>query len=116
MEAQRPAQRERLFPPTEALSMFLAQAMRADRACRPIANQAATQRLLTGLPLCSTPTGGYCRARARLPLPRVRELARHTGSSVANQGADGEWGRSRPVRWVDGTTITMPDTAAHQAA
>src|SRR5699024_7920289 len=116
VEAKLPAHRERLFPPTETLSMFLAQAMSADRSCSHIVNQAATQRLLNGLPLCSTHTGGYCRARARLPLPMVRELARHTGAHVADQAPAGEGWRGRPVRLVDGTTITMPDTPTNQAA
>lgn len=116
VEAQLPSHRERLFPPTETLSMFLAQVMSADRSCQHIVNQAATQRLLTELPLCSTHTGGYCRARARLPLPMVRELARQTGTYVASQASGGERWRDRPVRLVDGTTITMPDTAANQAA
>lgn len=116
VEAQLPAHRERLFPPTETLSMFLAQVMSADRSCQHIVNQAATQRLLGGLPLCSTHTGGYCRARSRLPLPMVRELAQQTGAHVANQDPGGERWRGRPVRLVDGTTITMPDTAANQAA
>jgi hypothetical protein len=31
-------------------------------------NDASVKRLIGGLPVCSTHTGGYCRARARLPL------------------------------------------------
>lgn len=116
VEAQLPAHRARLFPPTETLSMFLTQVMSADRSCQHIVNQAATQRLLADLPACSTRTGGYCRSRARLPLPMVRELAQQTGAHVANQCLGGEHWRGRPVRLVDGTTITMPDTAANQAA
>lgn len=116
VEAQLPAHRERLFPPTETLSMFLAQVMSADGSCRHIVNQAATQRLLGGLPLCSSSTGGYCRARERLPLPMVRDLAQQTGAYVAAQWPHGERWRGRPVRLVDGTTVTMPDTPANQAA
>ena len=40
-----PAHRERLYPPTETLSMFLAQAMSADRSCQQIVDQAAVLRL-----------------------------------------------------------------------
>jgi len=35
---------ERLYPPTETLSMFLAQAMSADRSCQHIVNQATVQK------------------------------------------------------------------------
>lgn len=41
VEAQLPEHRERLFPPTETLSMFLAQAKSADRSCQHIVNQTA---------------------------------------------------------------------------
>ncbi|MFT5609058.1 MAG: hypothetical protein ACI9PZ_002877, partial [Parvicella sp.] len=41
------------------LSMFLAQAMNADRSCQNIVNESATNRLLGSLPLCSTDTGAY---------------------------------------------------------
>jgi hypothetical protein len=44
-----PEHRERLYPPTETLSMFLAQAMNADRSCQNIVNQAAFHRLAGGL-------------------------------------------------------------------
>ena len=44
-----PAHRERLYPPTETLSMFLAQALSADRSCQSIVNQAAVQRIGGGL-------------------------------------------------------------------
>jgi len=68
VEAQLPDHRERLFPPTETLAMFITQALSADRSCQNIVNQAAMQRLISGLPSCSTHTGGYCRARVRLHL------------------------------------------------
>ena len=57
-DARLPVHRERLFPPTETLSMFLAQALSADGSCRWALDQSATYRLLSGLPLCSTSTGG----------------------------------------------------------
>jgi len=41
-----PEHRERLFPPTETLSMFLAQAMSADRSCQSAVDAAAIQRLM----------------------------------------------------------------------
>lgn len=110
-----PEHRERLYPPTETLSMFLAQAMSADRSCQNIVNQAAFQRLTGGLPDCSTYTGGYCRARQRLPLEMVSSLARYLGQRI-DQSAPGEWSwQGRRVRIVDGTTVTMPDTPANQA-
>jgi len=114
VEALLPEHRERLYPPTETLSMFLAQAMSADRSCQNAVNQAAFQRHFGGLTVNSTHTGGYCRARQRLPLEMVSHLAQYLGEQVDTQYPN-EWcWQGRRVRIVDGTTVTMPDTAANQ--
>ena len=63
VETLLPEHRERLFPPTETLSMFLAQAMSADRSCQKAVDDAAVKRLVGGLPNCSNNTGAYCQAR-----------------------------------------------------
>src|SRR5699024_10262486 len=97
------------------LSMFLAQALAADRSCQNAVNHSAVKRLTGGLPVCSTHTGAYCRARGRLPTPMVRELTRCTGRLIGGQApSDWHW-RGRPVRLVDGTTLALPDTPANQA-
>ena len=116
VETLLPPHRERLFPPTETLSMFLAQALNADRSCQKAVNNTAMHRLASGLPPCSTHTGAYCRARERLPTPMVRTLARVTGQRVVAHAPRAWHWRNRPVRLVDGTTVTMPDTPANQAA
>jgi len=116
IESLLPEHRERLFPPTETLSMFVTQALNADRSCQNIVNQAAIQRLSGGLPTCSTHTGGYCRARHRLPLGLISELSRFLGRHM-NRNTPTSWNwNDRKVRIVDGTTVTMPDTAPNQAA
>ena len=107
--------RERQFPPTETLSMFLAQAMNEDRSCQKAVNDAAVKRVVSGLSPCSTFTGGYCQARQRLPLEMVSTLVRFTGEQMNNQAPD-EWRwHGKRVYLIDGTTITLPDTAANQA-
>jgi Transposase DDE domain len=116
VESLLPEHRERLFPPTETLSMFLAQALSADRSCQKAVNDAAVQRWSGGLPQCSTHTGGYCHARQRLPVDMVSMLTRHTGQLMAARTPVAWCWQGRPVRLVDGTTVTMPDTPANQAA
>ncbi len=44
---------ERLFPPTETLSIFMAQALSADRSCQNAVNAVTVQSLTGGLPQCS---------------------------------------------------------------
>jgi len=115
-ESLLPQHRERLFPPTETLSMFLAQALSADRSCQNAVNEAAVRRMVGALPRCSTHTGAYCRARQRLPMEMVRALARESGRRVAARTPEPWRWRGRPVRLVDGTTVLLPDTPANQSA
>lgn len=115
LDAHLPAHRERLFPPTETLSMFLAQALSVDGSCQWTVNQAATFRLLSGLPCCSTATGGYCRARARLPAALIQQLTRFTAERIDAQTPDDWHETSRRVRVVDGTTLSLADTPANQS-
>ena len=116
VESLLPAHRERLFPPTETLSMFLSQALSADRSCQRVVNEAAVKRLIGGLPRASTHTGAYCRARARLPETMPSTLVRHTGRMVSDRGPPSWCWRGHPVRLVDGTTLVMPDTPQNQVA
>jgi hypothetical protein len=107
--------RERQFPPTETLSMFLAQALNEDRSCQKVVNDAAIKRAIGGLVPCSTATGGYCQARQRLSLGMVSTLARYTGELINCQIPDQWRWRGKRVHLIDGTTVTMPDTAANQS-
>ena len=110
-----PEHRERLYPPTVTLSMFMRQALQADGSCQKAVNGWAAQRAADGLSPCSVRTGGYCRARQRLPLEMVSALARQTGC-LLSQKARASWlWRGRAVKLVDGTALSMPDTPQNQA-
>jgi hypothetical protein len=115
-EALLPEHRERLYPPTVTLSMFMRQVLEADGSCQKAVNGWAAQRAADGLSECSVRTGGYCRARQRLPLEMVSALARQTGQ-LLSQKALRQWRwRGRAVKLVDGTGLSMPDTPQNQAA
>ena len=117
VEALLPDHRERQFPPTETLSMFIAQTLSADGSCQQAVDDAAVKRLVGGLKPCSTNTSGYCQARARLPLPIISTLVRQTGKIIAEDSAATWWHwRNRQVRLVDGATVTLPDTPENQNA
>ncbi len=116
VEALLPVHRERVFPPTETLAMFLGQALSPDGSCRQAVDDAAVQRLLAGLVPQSTNTRAYCQARARLPLPMMSTLTCEVGGLVAAAAPLGWHWQGRRVRLVDGTTVTLADTAENQAA
>jgi len=104
VEAQLPEHRERQFPPTLTLAMFLGQIMSADGSCQNAVNEATVGRLLAGMNPGSVNTSGYCQARQRLPQEMITTLARQSGL----------W-QGRHVKLVDGTTVSMPDTEENQA-
>ena len=101
IETLLPRHRERLFPPAETLSMFMAQALSADGSCRKAVDDLAIKRLRTGSSPCSTRTGGYCRARQRLPVEMVSTLARASGALISAKSHCSWLWMGRPVRLVD---------------
>lgn len=114
-EAHLPEHRERLYPPTVALSMFIQQSLDEDGSCQRAVNGWAAQRAVEGLSVQSVRTGAYCRARQRLPLEMVTALVRETGELLCAQANIGWRWRGRTVKLVDGTSISMPDTPDNQA-
>jgi hypothetical protein len=114
-EAYLPEHRERLYPPTVTLSMFMTQALNEDGSCQKAVNGWAARRALEGFGAQSVGTGGYCRARQRLPIEMVAMLARQAGWLLSQQGASGWAWRGRAVKLVDGTGLSMPDTPENQA-
>ena len=115
IDARLPAHRERLYAPTQTLSMFMSQALNADRSCQNAVTEVQMQRRSVGLPEVSASTGGYCRARRRLPLELVQALLQES-ARIGTEAMRPEWlWRGRRVRLVDGTTLSMPDTVANQA-
>ena len=107
---------DRIFSPLVTLALFLGQVLGDDHSCRAVVLRLLAWRAARGLPKCSVDTGGYCKARRRLPdslLPRlVRESAdRHE----THQSTDWLF-HGRRVVIADGTTASMPDTPANQRA
>ncbi len=108
--------RECLYTPWVTLWVFLSQVLSADHSCRDAVARLLAFRTARGLQPCSTNTGAYCTARQRLPERLVSRLVGQTGEQL-HQQALSEWHlHDRPVKVVDGTTLSMPDTPANEAA
>ena len=107
--------RERFYAPLLALRLFVEQVLHADHACQDVVVRYASERAAQGEAEVSLSTGPYCKARQRLPLGLVTRLAKRVGSRLADSApAVWRW-RGRPVKLVDGTTVSMPDTEDNQA-
>jgi hypothetical protein len=90
VEALQPSFRERVYSPTESLTMFMTLALSEAGSCRAVVNAAAVRRALDGDAPLATNTSAYCQARARLPLPMVAALAREAAGLVTKT-APGWW-------------------------
>src|SRR4051794_37374660 len=107
---------DRIFSPLVTLWVFLGKVLSPDHSCRAAVARLNAYRLAHGQRPCSARTGAYCRARQRLPEAFFREAALRAGR-VLDDRADRGWRwKGRRVYLYDGTTVTMPDTAANQAA
>jgi DDE family transposase len=108
--------RDRIYTPAVTLLTFLSQVLDHDHSCRQAVARLLAFRSSHGLRPCSPDTGGYCKARGRLPEKLLRELTRDTGRRVAEQAPPAWLWKGRHVKVVDGTGLSMPDTAANQKA
>ena len=102
-EALLPEHRERLYPPTVTLSIFMRQVLEADGLCQKAVNGWAAQRAADGLSACSVRTGGYCRTCPRLPAEMVSALTRQT-SRLLSEKALAQW--LREVRVAHQVLVT----------
>lgn len=108
--------RDRVFPPDMTIFAFLAQVMSQDQSCSSAVTQIIAHLARCGEKVPLMNTAAYCKARARLPEKILSELAKETAEDL-EQKVDPEllW-RGRHIKLPDGTCVSMPDTAANQAA
>jgi hypothetical protein len=102
--------RERIFSPAVTLWTFLSQVLDPDHSCRQAVARLLAYRTANGLPACSPETGAYCKARQRLPEQLLQDLTRSTGRRLLQQAPAAWLWKNRPVKVVDGTCVSMPDT------
>lgn len=108
--------RDCLYTPLVTLWAFLYQVLCPDPSCR-----AAVAHLLAflgagGDASASAATGAYCKARERIPGTLVADLTRQSGAKLQAQVPTTDLLRGRPIKIVDGTTVSMPDTPENQQA
>lgn len=103
-----------IFTPAVTLWAWLSQCLSGQKSCVAAVARVIVLRVSLGLPPCSAATGGYCHARDKLPLPLLRQLTLQAGCDMERQAPDTWRYKGRRVVLIDGTTVTLPDTAENQ--
>jgi hypothetical protein len=103
--------RDRIFSPMTTLWVFMSQVLEGNCSCRK-----AVAHFMTTLKKksCSLATGAYCQARQRLKEGMLRALCLAQGEEVRNLIQPAWLWRRRDVFLIDGTTVSMPDSADNQ--
>lgn len=107
--------RECRYSPLVTLWTFLSQVLSPDHSCREAVARLRAFLTHDGQRTCSAGTGAYCKARQRLPEAVCSRLAKDVGQELHEQIVDESLLGGRPIKLVDGTTVSMPDTEANQA-
>ena len=113
---ERATWREKTYTPILTLWAFLSQVISPDGSCRAAVARVLAWLVSTGQNPCSPKTDPYCKARQRLPESLLQRLVRETGRAVPSEVPELWLWKGRRVKVADGTTVSMPDTPANQAA
>jgi hypothetical protein len=107
--------RDRVFSPVTTVWGFLSQVLSEDHSCRDTVSRIIAHRAANGITVCSPNTASYCNARSRVPPGVLSALAKRTAEELQTSiGAPWKW-NGRSVFIVDGSHVSMPDTAENRA-
>lgn len=115
--AEKQNSRDRIYTRWRTFWCILWQALQPDASGREVVRQLQALFVLEGGPRISEEDGAYFRARGRLPLDQFAAALGAT-ARAANQRAGAPEGmlQGRPLKVVDGSTVTLPDTPENRAA
>ena len=108
---------EAVYTPPLTLWAFLSQMLHKgeQRSCTAAVARVVVLLVALGRKPCSSNTGAYCRARAKLPEPLIQRLTLRMAQGCEDAVPSSWLWHGRHVKPVDGTTVSMPDTEANQA-
>ncbi len=107
--------RDRVFSPVTTIWGFLSQVLSEDRSCRDTVSRIIAHRAANGMTPCSPNTASYCNARSRIHTGVLSTLAKRTAEELQMSTPDQWKWNGRSVFIVDGSHVSMPDTAENQA-
>ena len=107
--------RKRLFCPIVTLWAWISQVLDKDKSCKNALSRVISYVVAEGQTPPSTDTGGYCKARKRLPERLLLRFVKKTGQQSHAQSEPEFLWCGRRVAVFDGSSLTMADTEKNQA-
>lgn len=108
--------RQTLYTPMVVLWAWLSQVLEPDKSLSHSVKRILAWLAEAGVPLPSSDTGAYSKARKRLPLAVLHRLLQHSADALSTQVSAAQGWCGRRVKAFDGTSILMSDTPANQKA
>lgn len=108
--------RRRLFPQALTFWAFLSQVLSPGSPCRETVRKVQAWYAARRRPCPGSGTAAYCRARSRLCLDTLHKVHRHTAEELQRRISRDQLWCGRSVKVIDGTGVSMPDTARNQKA
>jgi hypothetical protein len=108
--------RDRLYTRWRTFWCLLWQSLNPQASGREVVRQLQALFQLEGGPSLSGEDGAYCRARARLPVSEFPKALAATAQAAERVAAPVGLLQGRPLKVVDGSTLTLPDTPKNRAA
>ena len=107
--------RQTIYAPVIVVWALLSQVLSADKSCQNVVSRIVAWCAGAGVKMPSVDTGGYTKARQRLPETVMKQLLDRSGDELEAKVPTTELWCGRHVKILDGTTVTMADTEANQA-
>ena len=108
--------RNRIYTSGRTFWCLLWQSFNPQASCREVVRQVQALFHLHGGPRVSPEDGAYCRARGRLPLSEFPKALAASARAADQAAAPIALLQGRPVKPVDGSTLTLPDTPKNRMA
>jgi hypothetical protein len=115
LDEQGIAYRQVLYTPMVVLWSWISQVLDPDGSLSHAVKRVVTWMTVAGLAPPSGDTGGYSKARQRLPESLFPPLLKRTAAALQAQVKPSQQWCGRAVKAFDATTVLMSDTAANQA-
>lgn len=108
--------RNRLYTPMVTIWAMVYQVLCADKSLSNTVKWLRKWLVLAGEAAPASDTGGYSKARTRLPEIVLERLVGESGAALAQGVSEAHLWCGRPVKVFDGSTVLMSDSAANQKA